>query len=189
MCNTANARSNSSRLQLISIWKWISGSTMNSNPSLAHRSCLLLYLLVNFYFCNWSNRSCNFPGSLSPKNSNFIPCLLYLFRAVCSQIFEIWNRPQDKRFYCYYFIIMYLSCLSEKAFLINIRIHKTKIFAYLKPFLLLLLEKKEIERKKERHILIVFDHRSTRKYICTVFTFHRNLLCLFSSFSIYKERG
>lgn len=150
-------------------------------------SCTSLWM---FTFCNWSNWGCHFQGCLSPKNSNLTPCISYLFRAVCSQIFEIWDFSMTgKHFYCYYFIIMYLSCLSEKAFLINLRIYKSKIFAYLKPFLLLLLEKKEIERKKESHTLIVFYHKSTRQYICTVFTFHRNLLCLFSSLWICKDWG
>lgn len=72
--------------------------------------------------------------------------------------------------------------------MVNLSIHNPKIFAHLKPLLLLLSGKKKIKRK-ENHTLIfkkVSDHRSTRQYIRIVFTFHRNH-CLISSLQMYKE--
>jgi len=129
----------------------------------------------------------SFSRILSPKNSKTIPCFLFSQSSMLSP--KIWNRPQDKCFYYDYFIFKRLWSVLEKAFLINVRIHKPKIFAHLKPFLLLLSEKRETERKKENHKLIfkkAFDHRSTRQYICPVFTFHRSLLYLISSLQMYK---
>lgn len=59
----------------------------------------------------------------------------------------------------------------ETTFLINLRTYKTKIFAYLKPFLLLLLEKKLKRKKKATHwSSLTIGQLDSLSALCLLFT-------------------